>query len=85
MNALPPTKTSLITAAMRAGDWPGAIRIAARLPQLGQHRTAILDAHNAYVRPTWAKSLGKDPEALKTVGIEALKDRFPFWAEVQSA
>lgn len=77
MNALPPTKTSQITRAMIDGDWRLAIRRAARLPQLDRHREAILDAHNAFVRPEWARSLGKDPDKQIAAGIAALKERFP--------
>jgi hypothetical protein len=61
---------------MEAGEWRKAIACAARLPVLGKHREAILDAHGAYVRPKWALQIGKDPDALIAAGIIALKDKF---------
>ena len=66
----------MIRSYMASRDWRRAISTAARLPRLGQHRNAILDAHNAFVRPDWARSLGKGPEALITAGIKALRERF---------
>jgi hypothetical protein len=70
------TKSSIIREHMAAGDWRKAIACAARLPVLGRHRAAILDAHGAYVRPTWARQVGKDPAALIEAGIIAMKDKF---------
>lgn len=72
----PESKSSLIRSHMAAGDWRKAIAAAARLPVLGKHREAILDAHGAYVRPEWARQIGKDPDALIEGGIVALKDKF---------
>jgi len=73
---MPPTKTSLICAEMAAENWRRAIALAARLPRLGKHRDAILDAHNAFVRPEWARQLKQDPERHKAAGIAALKEKF---------
>lgn len=76
MSDLPPTKSSIIRAYMAAGAWRKAIAQAAKLPVLGTHRAAILDAHSAYVRPAWARGLGKDPAALIAAGIAALRAKF---------
>jgi hypothetical protein len=72
------TKSEKIRAEMAAGNWRKAIALAARLPRLDIHRNAILDAHGAYVRPEWAKQLGKDGDALKAAGVAALLERFPY-------
>jgi hypothetical protein len=73
---MPPTKLSVLLAAIAAERWPEALRIAARFPDLGAHRAAILDAHQACVNPRWARSLGKDPAALIAAGKAALVARY---------
>lgn len=73
----PTTKLAAVRACMARGDWAGAIAIAARFPQLGPHRAAILDAHTAYTNPRWIAGLGKDAEALKAEGQRALMQRYP--------
>lgn len=70
------TKTAAIKREINAGNWRRAIALAARLPRLGVHRDAILNAHNAYVRPEWARQLKQNPEQHKAAGIAALKERF---------
>ncbi|KUZ70684.1 hypothetical protein WI38_32835 [Burkholderia ubonensis] len=57
---------------MAAGHWQEAIRVAARFPQLGAERAAILDAHGAYTNPRFFAQLGKDVETLKRAGQRAL-------------
>ena len=70
------TKLSAVQAAMRSDNWQLAIRLAARFPRLGEHRNAILDAHGAYTNPRFAAQLGRDIEALKTLGRDALVARY---------
>jgi hypothetical protein len=55
----PPTKLSQLKAAMRAGHWQLAVRIASRFPRLGEQRDTILGGHEAYVRPRFFKQLGR--------------------------
>ncbi len=43
----PVTKLSHLKDATSAGDWPGALPIAARFPDLGEHKAAIKGAHAA--------------------------------------
>lgn len=61
---------------MAAGNWREAMRIAARFPDLGAHRAAILDAHQAFVNPRWARGMGHDPAALIEAGKAALIARY---------
>lgn len=61
---------------MAAGRWQEAIRIAARFPRLDAHKDAILGAHGAYTNPRFFAQLGKDIEAMKAAGQQALLDRF---------
>lgn len=72
----PQTKLSAVRCAMQAGDWQRAIALAARFPQLGEHRGAILDAHGAYTNPRFALQLGKDLDALKAAGAAALLAKY---------
>lgn len=65
----PASKLSLLQAAAAAGDWPEAIRIAAKFQRLGDARAAVLDGHMALTRPDWCRQLRKDPAKL----IEAAK------------
>jgi hypothetical protein len=62
--------------AAAAGDWAGALRIAARFPRLGEHATAITRAHQAMWNPAWSRQLGRDPAADVEAGIEALRERY---------
>ncbi|MCA1776057.1 MAG: hypothetical protein LC676_10740 [Loktanella sp.] len=70
------TKLSKLKAAAAAGDWPLALRIAARFPQLGDHKEAIVRAHEAHANARFYRQLGKDPDALIAEGIDALKTRY---------
>jgi len=70
------TKLSAVTAAMESNNWQRAIALAAKFPRLGAERNAILDAHGAYTNPRFIAQMGKDVEALKLVGIAALRARY---------
>ena len=72
----PVTKLSQLKAAMRAGDWELALRLAARFPRLGDQAAAIQRAHEAYSNPRFYKQIGKNPEALKEAGKKALIARY---------
>jgi hypothetical protein len=70
------TKLAKLQRAMAAGDWPLALRIAARFPRLGAHERAIRTAHEAIAHPRFYRSLGRDPEALIAAGRAALEARY---------
>lgn len=72
----PQSKASLVRDHMAAGRWAEAVRLAAALPRLDKHRTAILDARTAYTNPRWLAQLGIDPETAKEAGHAALRERF---------
>jgi hypothetical protein len=72
----PPTKLSQLKAAMRAGDWELALRVAARFPRLGEHAAAIRRGHEAYTNSRFYQQIDKDPEALKEKGKRALIERY---------
>lgn len=68
------TKLQTLVEAFDAGDLRRAVAIAARFPQLGAHRSAVLDAHMAFTNERFCRALKKDPEALKAAGRQALLD-----------
>lgn len=70
------TKLDGVRAAMIAGDWPRALSLAARFPDLGPHRAAILDGHTACQNPRFCRQIGKEPEALVQAGTAALTARY---------
>lgn len=70
------TKLSILREHMAAGRWRDAIRLAAKFPQLGEQRGAILDAQLAYTNPEFARGIRKDPDQLIAAGIAALQARY---------
>jgi len=61
---------------MRAQDWERALRIAARFPELGKYKAAIVGGHEAYTNPRFYIQLRKDLETLKAEGKRALIARY---------
>lgn len=70
--SLPTPKIETLRALMASGDWPGAIRFAAKFPQLGSARDDILRAKDALNNPGFYRQLGRDPDALVSEGKAAL-------------
>lgn len=71
------TKTALLIEAMRAEDWPRALRLANSFRMLGEHRTTIHRAHEARVHPQFFRQVGRDPDQAVQAGIAALKQLYP--------
>ena len=72
----PVSKISLLRAAWTAGDRPGALKIAARFPDLGEHADPIRRAQDAAMRPGMYRQMKRDPEALINAGYAALAARY---------
>lgn len=70
------TKLSKLKDCAATGDWAGALRIAAKFPELGQHKADIVRAHECLVNPAFYRQLGRDPEACVNAGIDALRTRY---------
>lgn len=70
------TKLSAVKKQMALNNWQEAIRLAAKFPQLGEHRAAILDANLAYTNPRFMMQIKKDLNALKENGRLSLINRF---------
>ena len=69
-------KLAQVQAAMRAGDWPRAFRIAGKFARLGPHKAAIMRAQAARLSPAFYRGLGCDPAAIIEAGKAALRERF---------
>ncbi len=72
----PPKKIDRLRGLMRAGDWRAALALAASFPRLGDDAAAIVRAHEAHAHPRFYQSLGRDVEALKSAGVEALQRKY---------
>lgn len=59
-----------------AGRTREAILKASKMRELGPQKDRILSAREAYQRPDFQQSLGKDPQALILDGVAALRERF---------
>ncbi len=70
------TKLAKLTAALAAGDQVSALRIAAKFPQLGEHKEPITRAWAAYQSPQFYRELGHDPDDLFQTGIAAIRARY---------
>lgn len=60
---------------MAAGDWDGAIKLAARVTLFGKQAEAIQRGKEAMANPDFYRQLGRDPEKLRLEAIAALKER----------
>jgi hypothetical protein len=70
------TKLAKLKAALATGDHVGALRIAAKVPQLGDEKADITRAWGAIQNPDFFRQLGKDPERLIELGVLALRRRY---------
>lgn len=70
------TKLSQLRALMAAGQWREAVLFAAKFPQLGEARNAVLSAREAYLRPAFQQELGRDCAALIAAGRAALEAQY---------
>lgn len=73
-----PTKISILRKHMIDGDWPAAIRLAAKFPQLGAEAADITRAKDALLRPGFYRQIGNRPSILIAKGRAALERRYPI-------
>ena len=69
-------KIDILRRHMGAGDWPAAIKLAAKFPRLGKHKADITRAKDAILHPGFYRQLGRDPLALVEAGKAALISRY---------
>lgn len=72
----PATKLAQLRAAWTGGDKIGALRIAAKFGQLGEHADAIRRGWDAHMRPAFYRQMKRDPEALTAAALTALAARY---------
>ena len=72
----PASKTARVRAAVEAGDWIVALRIAKGLGNLGTDKAAIERAWEATCRPATVRQIGRDPETDVEQGKAVLRRRF---------
>ena len=71
------TKSDQLRDALREGRDMDALRIAKSFRMLGQFKADIQRAWDAYQNPRFARSLGRDPDALVRKGMAALRQLYP--------
>jgi len=69
-------KIDTLLAYMRSDNWPRALRLASSFPRLGEHKAAIVRAHEALAHPGFYSQLGFDETSLLDEGIAALRARY---------
>lgn len=62
--------------ALGRNDGCAALRLAASFPHLGKEKEAITRGWAACQRPEFYRQIGKDPDVLIQLGIEALRRRY---------
>jgi hypothetical protein len=72
----PPTKLSLLKRAAHAGNWKQALSIAAKFPELGDHKAAIQRAHQCAWNPGFYRQMGWNVDQAIAAGIAALQERY---------
>ena len=70
------TKLQTLKDAAARQDWQGALRIAAKFADLGEHKAAIVRGHEAHSNARFAIQLGRVPAADIEAGILALCARY---------
>lgn len=69
-------RIALVRRYMAAGDWPRALRLAAKLPNLGAEKALITRGWAAFSHPDFYLAMSLNPEAIVAEGVAALKRRF---------
>jgi hypothetical protein len=70
------TKLQTLKDAAARQDWQGALRIAAKFADLGEHKAAIVRGHEAHANARFAVQIKRDPAADIEAGIQALCARY---------
>ena len=60
---------------LRAGDNVGAMRVASRWHDLGEHKEPITRGWASRTNAEFYRQIGEDPDVLWDIGVSALKER----------
>lgn len=70
------TKLDMLKEAFGKGDYVGALRIANKFPDLGEHKAVITRAYGCITNPRFFKQIGVDCDAAVEIGKQALVTRY---------
>lgn len=70
------SKLSRLKACWHRRDYIGALRTAAKFPDLGDEKAAITRAWAAYHNPGTYEAMGMQPRALIMLGLQAIARRY---------
>ena len=70
------TKLETLQDMLKNEEYTAAIKFAAKFPQLGKERNAILSASSALLSPGMYVSMGRDPDEIIKTGINALISKY---------
>lgn len=70
------TKLEKLKSLLANGDEVGALRIAARFPDLGEHKEDITRGWAAHTCPKLYEQMGDNPQELFRLAITAIKQRY---------
>lgn len=71
-----PTTADGVRDLVRAGKYREAVLQASKFQDLGEARSAVLDAREAYLRPDFQRALGRDTDRLIAAGVAALQEKY---------
>lgn len=72
----PASKKDQIIRLLKTGEELKALAMAAKFPDLGEHRDAITKGNNAAKNPDFYQQIKQDPAALVAAGVAALRARY---------
>ena len=70
------TKISIVRDLWSNGDKIGALKIAAKFPQLGNEKRDITTAWAAVTNPGFYRQINKGPEELIETGLDAMREKY---------
>lgn len=70
------SKAAKLRGFMAAGDWPRALSLAAKFPDLGEFKPQITRAHGCITNPRFFQQVGVDCAAAIEEGKAALLSRY---------
>lgn len=70
------TKLSKLKDLYSAGEHASALCMAAKFPQLGEHKIAITRGADALKHPDFYRQLGRNPQQVYEEGLQALRQRY---------
>ncbi len=69
-------KIDILIDLIKAGKDAEALSLAAKFPNLGEHRDAIIEGDSARKNPAFYRQIKKDPSKLYEDGVKALHQRY---------